>query len=150
MEEQVIVQHILDLDSRAFPPRVSSVEDMANRLLRDRSLPPVGKKWTSNFIKRHQELRTRLLSWVHSTSPSGIAVELNKLYSINPSSSAVTQALTQCSDDACTLYILYKKHVFRSSIVSRKAIQSLLSQFNSLLQIAIPIVTVIDERFQFE
>lgn len=60
MEEQVIVQHILDLDSRAFPPRVSSVEDMANRLLRDRGLPPVGKKWTSNFIKRHQELRTRV------------------------------------------------------------------------------------------
>jgi hypothetical protein len=32
-EEKVIVQYIIDLDSRAFPPRLSGVEDMANLLL---------------------------------------------------------------------------------------------------------------------
>jgi len=34
---------------------------MANQLLRVRDAPPVGKHWASNFVKRHQELRTR---WV--------------------------------------------------------------------------------------
>src|SRR3954453_3135548 len=33
LEESVIIQHILDLDSRGFPPRLSAVEDMANQLL---------------------------------------------------------------------------------------------------------------------
>ncbi|RKL07269.1 hypothetical protein BFJ70_g16936 [Fusarium oxysporum] len=32
---------------------------MANRLLADRDAPPVGKRWASNFVKRHKELKTR-------------------------------------------------------------------------------------------
>jgi hypothetical protein len=32
---------------------------MANRLLDDRDAPPVGKRWASNFVKRHKELKTR-------------------------------------------------------------------------------------------
>lgn len=36
LEESVIVQYILDLDSKGFPPRLSGVEDMANRLLAGR------------------------------------------------------------------------------------------------------------------
>ena len=43
LEEQIIVQFILDLDSRGFPPRLRDVEEMANRLLADRDAPPVGK-----------------------------------------------------------------------------------------------------------
>jgi hypothetical protein len=61
LEEQIIVQFILDLDSRGFPPRLRGVEEMANRLLADRDAPPVGKRWASNFIKRHKELKTRFL-----------------------------------------------------------------------------------------
>ncbi|KAJ3550687.1 hypothetical protein NPX13_g11465 [Xylaria arbuscula] len=53
------LQYILDLDARAFPPRLAGVEDMANRLLRDRDAPPVAKRWASNFVKRQPELRTR-------------------------------------------------------------------------------------------
>ena len=30
LEENTLVQHILDLDARSFPPRLSGVEDIAN------------------------------------------------------------------------------------------------------------------------
>lgn len=33
LEESAIIQYILDLDSRSFPPRASGVQVMANRLL---------------------------------------------------------------------------------------------------------------------
>ncbi|KAH7471795.1 hypothetical protein FOMA001_g13366 [Fusarium oxysporum f. sp. matthiolae] len=58
LEEQIIVQFILDLDSRGFPPRLRCVEEMTNRLLADREMPPVGKRWASNFVKRHKDLKT--------------------------------------------------------------------------------------------
>ncbi|KAL9563897.1 hypothetical protein ACKAV7_011932 [Fusarium commune] len=58
LEEQIIVQFILDLDSRGFPPRLHYVEEMANRLLADREMPPIGKRWASNFVKRHKDLKT--------------------------------------------------------------------------------------------
>ena len=60
LEESVIVRHILDLDSRAFPPRMSAVEDMANRILGARNGEYVGKNWTSNFVRRTPELKARL------------------------------------------------------------------------------------------
>ncbi|KAH7471664.1 hypothetical protein FOMA001_g13674 [Fusarium oxysporum f. sp. matthiolae] len=59
LEEQIIVQYILDLDSRGFPSRHRDIEQMANRLLADRDASPVGKRWAFNFVKRHQELETR-------------------------------------------------------------------------------------------
>jgi hypothetical protein len=58
LEEKIIVQRILELDSQAFPPRLSAVEDMANRLLRDRDASRVGKNWASNFVKRQPQLKT--------------------------------------------------------------------------------------------
>ena len=59
LEEKAIIQYVLDLDSRAFPPRIQGVEDMANRLLEDRNATPVGKRWASNFVKRQPQLQTR-------------------------------------------------------------------------------------------
>ncbi|KAF6527566.1 hypothetical protein HZS61_007868 [Fusarium oxysporum f. sp. conglutinans] len=59
LEEQTIIQFIVDLDSRGFPPRLRGVEEMANRLLADRDASPVGKRWASNFVRRHKELKTR-------------------------------------------------------------------------------------------
>src|SRR4029434_6752625 len=44
LEEQIIVQFILDLDSRGFPPRLRAVEEMADQLLADRDAPPVGTR----------------------------------------------------------------------------------------------------------
>ncbi|KAL0933916.1 transposase [Colletotrichum truncatum] len=52
LEEKTIVEYILDLDARSFPPRLSGVEEMANRLLAERDAPPVGKRWASNFVIR--------------------------------------------------------------------------------------------------
>jgi hypothetical protein len=59
LEESVLVQHILDLATKGFPPRLSIVEDMANRLLATRDASRVGKHWATNFVKRRPELRTR-------------------------------------------------------------------------------------------
>ena len=59
LEESVLVQYILDLAAKGFPPRLSVVGDMANRLLASRDAPPVGTRWPSNFVKRRPELRTR-------------------------------------------------------------------------------------------
>ena len=58
-EEQLIVEYILDLDSRGFPSRHRNVEEIANRLLADRDASPVGKRWAINFIKRQPQLKTR-------------------------------------------------------------------------------------------
>ncbi|RFN45100.1 hypothetical protein FIE12Z_10660 [Fusarium flagelliforme] len=60
LEEQILLQSIIDLDSRGFPPQIRIVEDMANRLLAARNKPPVGKRWASNFIERQPELQKRL------------------------------------------------------------------------------------------
>src|SRR5512140_61228 len=59
LEEQTIVRYITELCARAFHPRLCYVEDMANRLLRERDAPPVGIRWAHNFVKRQPELRTR-------------------------------------------------------------------------------------------
>ncbi|SCO80708.1 related to transposase [Fusarium oxysporum] len=44
LEEEVIVQYILNLDSRGFPPRHYDIKEMANRLLTDRDALPVSKR----------------------------------------------------------------------------------------------------------
>ena len=58
-EEETLVRHILDLDSRGFSPRIDSVRDMANLLLATRQATPVGKLWPYNFVRRHPGLKTR-------------------------------------------------------------------------------------------
>lgn len=60
LEEQTIIKFVLDLDTRGFPSRLRFMEEMANSLLADRNAPPVGKRWTHNFIKRQPELKTRI------------------------------------------------------------------------------------------
>ena len=59
-EEGAIVEYILDLDERGFPPRIAGVEDMANLLLKRRDGGRVGKLWTARFVARREELKTRL------------------------------------------------------------------------------------------
>ncbi|KAJ3453223.1 hypothetical protein MRS44_018878 [Fusarium solani] len=59
LEEDAIVQYILELCERSFPPRLRDVKDMANQLLRARDASGVGKNWASSFVRRRPELRTR-------------------------------------------------------------------------------------------
>ena len=42
-EEEVIVEYILDLDARGFPPRLAVVKDIANSLLAERYCDLVGE-----------------------------------------------------------------------------------------------------------
>jgi hypothetical protein len=57
VEESVIVQRILDLDSRGFQPRQSDVREMADCLRTDRNASLVGPRWAENFVKRHPQLK---------------------------------------------------------------------------------------------
>lgn len=59
LEEEVISQYILDLDSRGFAPRLAGVEDMANYLLATRRGKRVGKLWAHRFVQRRPELKMR-------------------------------------------------------------------------------------------
>jgi hypothetical protein len=58
-EELVIFQHILKLDERGYPLRLTDVEDMANSLLAERNQLPVGKNWAGTFVKRRLELTVK-------------------------------------------------------------------------------------------
>ena len=56
LEENVLVEHILDLAAKGFPPRLCVVEDMANRVLATRDGGRVGQRWAGNFVRRQPEL----------------------------------------------------------------------------------------------
>jgi transcriptional regulator with XRE-family HTH domain len=43
LEEEVIIRNILDIDSRGFTPRLASVEDIANYILKSRERKRVSK-----------------------------------------------------------------------------------------------------------
>jgi hypothetical protein len=59
LEESVLSDYILELDSKGFPPRLCIVEDMANRIIELRDGKRVGPRWAANFVQRQPELRTR-------------------------------------------------------------------------------------------
>ena len=59
-EKNAIIQYVLDLDERGFPPRIAGIEDMANLLLEKRDDGRVGGHWASRFIVRQEKLKTRL------------------------------------------------------------------------------------------
>ena len=58
LEEEAIVQRVLEESLRGIPPSKAHVQDMADRLLRERGGKPTGKNWVNNFIKHTPELRT--------------------------------------------------------------------------------------------
>ena len=70
VEEQSLVQWILDLDRRGFPPQVIDVRRMADALLaargQDPPPQPVGKKWVSRFVNSQSELQTKWNRKFHS------------------------------------------------------------------------------------
>ncbi|RYN17045.1 hypothetical protein AA0119_g11468 [Alternaria tenuissima] len=70
VEEQAVVQWILDLDRRGFPPQVIDVRRMADALLaargQDPPPQPVGQKWVSRFVNSQSELQTKWNRKSHS------------------------------------------------------------------------------------
>jgi hypothetical protein len=63
LEEQALVEWILDLNQRGFPPQIIDVRRMADNLLAARGQQPppqpVGYKWASRFVNRQPELQTK-------------------------------------------------------------------------------------------
>ena len=59
LEEKVIVWYILDLDSRGFAPRLTSIEDIANYILESRGGKRIGKLWAHRFVQCQPDLKTR-------------------------------------------------------------------------------------------
>ena len=63
IEEHSLVQWILDLDRRGFPPHIIDVRRIADALLaargQDPPPAPVGKCWVSRFIQNQPELQTK-------------------------------------------------------------------------------------------
>ncbi|KAF9730046.1 transposase [Paraphaeosphaeria minitans] len=70
IEEQSLVDWILDLNQRGFPPHIIDVRRMADHLLAARGqIPPplpVGQKWVSRFIKTQPDLQTKWTRSFHS------------------------------------------------------------------------------------
>ena len=62
IEEEILQQRILSLDSRGAAPTQAHVREMANILLAKRGSTPiqtVGEKWVYNFTQRRPELKAR-------------------------------------------------------------------------------------------
>ena len=59
IEEEVIVEYILHLDARGFPPLIGDMAAMANYILSSRQARLVGKQWPYRFVQRREELKTR-------------------------------------------------------------------------------------------
>jgi hypothetical protein len=61
-EEELLLGRIFDLDDKGFSPRHAVVRQYANLILDTRDASPrpqhVGKNWVTNFVKRHDALRT--------------------------------------------------------------------------------------------
>jgi len=58
LKEEVIVRHILELDSRGFAPTLGAIKDIVDKLLTARATRQVGKNWPTNFVNRTAKLKT--------------------------------------------------------------------------------------------
>ena len=59
LEEDVLLERILSLDARGFQPRLSDIQEMADRLCMDRNASRVGPRWAQRFVQRQPKLITR-------------------------------------------------------------------------------------------
>ena len=58
-KEQVLLERVLDLDTRGFQPQLSDLREMADRLRAARGASGVGPRWANGFVKRHSKVTTR-------------------------------------------------------------------------------------------
>jgi hypothetical protein len=59
LEEEVITEYIIKLDTRGFSPTLTAIRNMANKLLTNHGAGQVGQQWLRNFVKRTPRLTTR-------------------------------------------------------------------------------------------
>jgi len=65
----LIVQHILDLDARGFPPRLAAVADMANSLRAKRHLGQVGLNWPVRSLGADLSFKFNLIASTTTREP---------------------------------------------------------------------------------
>jgi hypothetical protein len=59
VQEMVLVEWVLRLDSWGFPPRIERVRSHAEELLRERGdNRPLGEHWVQKFLSRHAQLKS--------------------------------------------------------------------------------------------
>ena len=64
-EEEALLQWVLSMGDRGFPPRISAVRNMADILLSARTgspadtLPIIGENWVRKFVNRHKQLQSK-------------------------------------------------------------------------------------------
>ena len=64
-EEEALLQWVLSMGERGFPPWISAVHKMADILLSARAaspvdaLPTIGENWVHRFINCHEQLRSK-------------------------------------------------------------------------------------------
>lgn len=95
-EEAALLQQILDPNIRN-PLRLNDIESMANRLLAERGEARVGKRWASNFIRRHPQVKvnlTRYFDYSRLRSPTPGAAENDAQRTPAPSDSTQTKEST--------------------------------------------------------
>src|SRR6195952_5778840 len=98
LEEDVIIEYALDLDSRGFPPRIEDVREMADHILATRTKRRVGKLWPYCFVQRRKELRTRfagLITFNPEVVTFKLDVKLRKPTPPKSSSAAAAPWVTQ-------------------------------------------------------
>ena len=55
----MLLDRIIDLIERGFPPRLEDIQDTANRFLEVRDATRVGSRWAGNFVRRQPALNMR-------------------------------------------------------------------------------------------
>ena len=61
-EELALVQWILSMDERGYPPRICAVREAAELLLKQRAIGPsasIRKNWPRNFVNRQPQLKSK-------------------------------------------------------------------------------------------
>jgi hypothetical protein len=59
IEERTLLRYVLEQDARGFPLQPSSVEYMANLLIKSHGGKPVGKHWARRFVDAQPTLKTK-------------------------------------------------------------------------------------------
>ena len=60
IDEEVLIQKILELDKQGHAPSVAKVKEFANIISKSRGGQGVGTNWTTKFIKRCPQLKTKM------------------------------------------------------------------------------------------